>query len=134
MPTHVNPGDSIECSISLIAVRKISKKPVLTNMQCLNGDCILLYKYKTNIRAIVAIRQELNPLQPIILNNSYLTLQDNLEGAVLSIYTKDKFSLDLTSNFSHVHGIQNGNVACFTYATIDAPFPFVLNRHIPQAV
>ncbi|MFZ1785381.1 MAG: hypothetical protein WAU23_09250 [Ferruginibacter sp.] len=134
MATHVNGGDSIECNKSLIAVRKISKKHTLINMDSINGEFVRLFKYKSSIRAIVKIKEELDPLACIICQTSHLALEDSLEGEVISIYTKRQIKLEPVSNFSHVHGIQGSNVTDFTYAKIDIPWRYVLERELPEAV
>ena len=134
MAKHENLGDSIECNKSMIAVRKVSKKPTFIKMDCIDGGNISLFKYKTNIRAIVKIEEALAPLECIICATSHLGLEDSLEGEVISIYTKSKINLNPVSNFSHVHGIQGDYVKSFTYAKIDIPWRYVLTRSLPQAV
>lgn len=135
MATHIHEGDSIECSQSMIAVRKVSKTPTLVNIECKEeGRKMRLFKYKSSIRSIVQITEELNPLDSVVCENSHLVLHDTLEAAVLSIYTAKKVTLETVSNFSHVHGIQGANVNAFTYAKIDIPWPFVLNQKLLKAV
>lgn len=130
MATHVNAGDSIECSRSEVAVRKISRTIVLINLEKINGESIRLWKYKSNIRAMIKIAVELNPKVCHICETSKLDRDEILEGNVIELYSEKRVSLELTSNFSHVHGIQANTINNFTYAKIVIPWTFVTQRQI----
>jgi hypothetical protein len=124
MAKYVNPGDSIECNKSEVAVRKITKTPILVKVDEVRGR---LYKYKSGIRAIVSITETLLDTDKHRINeNSKVSFNDTLEGDTIEIYTKKRMTFGLISNFSHVHSIQGDKVPCFTYAKIIIPWRYVL--------
>ena len=129
MAYHINPGDSIECSQSQVAIRKIIFQTFL-KIPSLTGEEIPFFKYKTRKRAYIKIVQELNPKVCIMCTTSILHLNDGLEAGVIEIYTKKRVSLSLASNFSSTHGIQWNNINDFTYARIVIPWNFVTQRQI----
>jgi len=125
MSKYVNPGDSIEGNKSNIIVRKISKP------QPIEVDGIRYYKYKSKLRSIVKITEELNPKIYRICCDSNLNLNDEIDAqAVLILITVRIIRWNITSNFSHKHGIQNNSVNDFTYAKIVIPWRLFAERAI----
>lgn len=129
MPKLQQIGSSIECSKSKVFVRKISTSTPV-KITDLSGKEILLHKYKTKKRAIVSIAQELAPKACVICNTSNLDLHDELEAEVIEIYTNGRSNFQVISNFSHVHGIQGGDINSFTYARIVIPWRYVLQSQL----
>lgn len=126
MAKYIETGNSLECHKSNIATRKVANKnPILIQI-----DEIRYYKYSTKIRCIVKIIEELNPKIHRISETSALNIHDELEAEGIDIYTEKRISLNLVSNFSHVHGIQSNDINSFTYAKILTPFRFVLQRSL----
>ena len=132
MGKYVYSGDSIECSYSHIAVRKLSKPSQPLRMTKLNGEEIRLFKYKCQKRGIVIIVKELVPKESVICKTSCLNIHDELEADVIEIYTPKLLNLGIISNFSHVHGIQGNAVNMFTYAKIIMPWRIFLERDLAQ--
>ncbi|PIY04375.1 MAG: hypothetical protein COZ21_06910 [Bacteroidetes bacterium CG_4_10_14_3_um_filter_31_20] len=128
MIKYVGTGDSIECEASCIVTRKVSPKPIFIKIEALDGTFVNFFKYKTKIRATVTIIKELNPKEPIIDDISKLDLDSTLEAGTVEIYTKSRIKLELTSNFTSTHTIQNNIVNIFTYAKIVIPWQFMLDR------
>ena len=129
MASHVNQGNSVECQKSFVATRKVSG-PFFVSLPTLTGSKIPLFKYKTNIRSLVFIIEQLNPFECIICKESKMNLNDVLEGTVIEVYTKKRIKFKLESNYSNVHGIQGDHVTDFTYAKIVIPWEYVLNQHL----
>ena len=129
MASHVGQGNCVECQQSMVAARKVT---VLTSVSLptVTGGTIALYKYKTQIRGIVQITEQLHNLERIICADSKIDLHDLLEGTVIEIYTAKPIKFKLQSNFSHVHGIQGDSVPAFTYAKIIIPWTFVTQKRI----
>ncbi len=125
MAKYVDAGNSVECSKSNIALRKITTASALVKV-----DGINYFKYKTKKRAIVTVTEELRPKVHRICPTSYLNLNDILEADTVEIYVEKRITLALTSNFSHVHGIQANNINMFTYAKIIIPWRFIAERAI----
>ena len=125
MAKYIEAGNSIECHKSNVSTRKIVKNPIVIQI-----DEIKYFKYSTKIRCIVKIIEELNPKIHRINESSALNIHDELEAERIDIFTEKRISLSLISNFSHVHGIQNGDINSFTYAKILIPFRFVLHKSI----
>jgi len=123
MAKFINVGDSIEAKRSDILVRKVSS-PTLINIEGVGR----FFKYKSKIRAIVKVTEELMPKVHRICCYSNLNLDDELEAGTIEILTENRISLQLVSNFSNVHGIQANNVNAFTYAKIVIPWRFVLEK------
>ena len=123
MAKFMNVGDSIEANRSDILVRKVSS-PILINIEGVGR----FFKYKSKIRAIVKITEELLPKVHRICCYSNLNLNDELEADTIEIFTENKITLQLVSNFSNVHGIQANNVNAYTYAKIVIPWRFVLEK------
>jgi len=129
MAYHINPADSIECSRSQVAMRKLITH-ALIKLHSLTGEEIRLFKYKTKKKAFVKIVQELNPKVCIMCATSILHRDDGLEADVIEIYTKVKLGTLHSSNFTSTHGIQWNNINDFTYAKIIIPWQFVTQRQI----
>jgi hypothetical protein len=130
MAKHLNVGESIECNKSRIAVRSVSKNPTLVAIEGLNGKSYRFFKYKTKIRAIATIIEELNPKECVICEGSHLDLDDTLEAETLEIYTSKRMIFEVISNFSNVHGIQGDEVNHLTYAKIIIPWRFLLEKNL----
>ncbi len=131
MAKYINAGDSIECSTSCIITRKLSNSAQnYLKIEKDGGGFVNVFKYKTKIRATVKIVSELAPKTHIICQSSKLDVHDELEGETIEIYTDKKVKLELTSNFTNVHGIQGNTIKTFTYAKIAIPFRFALQRAI----
>jgi hypothetical protein len=126
MTKFVEAGASIEGNKSDVFVRKVSKTPTLLNIDGVGR----FYKYKSKIRAIVKITEELVPKIHRICERSNLNLHDELEAVTIEIFTENRISLQVISNFSNVHGIQANNINAFTYAKIVIPWRFVVERGI----
>lgn len=124
MAVHQNAGDSIECSSAKISVRKIGDPFYIK----IKG--VKYFKYKSSVRSIVTITQELNPKEHIILPSSKLDLNDELSADVVEIYTINKRKFDVCSNFSHVHGIQCNDISDFTFAKIVIPWRYITVRKL----
>jgi len=129
MATHCSPGESIECNKSTVAARKIVEH-VYVKLHNLRGEEVTFFKYKTKIRAIVTIEEELDPRVCIMREASFLDLNDALEANVIEIYVPNKVKFQVSSNFSNVHGIQWNSVKGFTYAMIVIPWRSVLEQRI----
>jgi hypothetical protein len=124
MATFVNQGDSIEGGKSHIHVRKVTN-PILIDIDGIGR----FFKYKSKIRAIITITEELIPKIHRICCDSKLDLNDELDAATIDILTSKRIKTwKLISNFSNVHGIQSNIVNDFTYAKILIPWRFVLER------
>lgn len=129
MAKYVHCGDSIECQKSALATRKISKPFAFK----LDGFKNILYKYKTNINAIISIIEALDPKEYKIDPNSKLDIEDFLTADVIEIWTHIRFSdLDHLSNFSHVHGIQSKIIKDYTFAKIATPYRMHLEKLLTQ--
>jgi hypothetical protein len=125
MAKFIDVGDSVECNKSEVFVRKVNK-PILLDIEGIGR----FFKYKSKIRAIIKITEELIPKVHRICNSSNLSLHDELEGDTIEIFLEEKITFQLISNFSNVHSIQGNNVNSFTYAKILIPFRFVLERRL----
>lgn len=122
-------GDSVECEKSLVHVRK-STGPTAIDVTCVNGSVLSLYKYKGKRSSAVKIVQELDPKQSIVSATSYLDQNDSIEGDTIEIYTGRLLNFKVKANFSHVHGMQESSIPEFTYAKIEIPWEFVLQRRL----
>jgi len=123
MAKYIDIGDSVEGSKSSVYLRKVNK-PILLNLEGVGR----FYKYKSKIRAIIKITEELVPKVYKICETSNLNLNDELEGDIIEILLEEKVTFQLISNFSNVHGIQGNSINTFTYAKIIIPWRFVLER------
>jgi hypothetical protein len=132
MAKSINSGASIECQKSHVAARKISN-PVLVIIPGINGvNQHRLFKYKTGIRSVAKIVEELDPKNAIIDIASNLDLNDEIEGPILEIYTIKREKAKIVSNYSHVHSIQSIDFSDFTYAKIITPWGFVIQKDFTE--
>jgi hypothetical protein len=125
MTTFNKEGVSIEGGKSDILIRKITD-PVLIKIEGVGR----FFKYKSKIRAIVKITEELVPKVHRICCYSNLNLDDELDAPTIEILTEKRITLELISNFSNVHGIQGNRVNAFTYAKIVIPWRYAINKAI----
>ncbi len=87
-----------------------------------------LFKYKSSIRALVSISEELLPKEHKICETSFLDLNDELDAEIVEIYLERIAKFTVQSNFSHVHGIQCSHIKGFTFAKIVIPWKFALQQ------
>jgi len=128
MTKYVNLGNSIEASRTDITTRKLKKASSSVYFEGVGR----FFKYKTKINSNIKITEELVPKEPRISPQSFLDLNDELDGDIFEIYTDTLIDTKVISNFSNVHGIQSGRINSFTYAKIMTPWRFILEQRLNE--